>query len=242
MRAPPGKKKTTAAAMGAHAREAAKVSTLLRNAAAPAKAAPPKQQGPLRGAGFVCQLHLERQAPDSPLSADTHRRLRLVLADKRYADCPKKSLPSVAVYPTARHSTGILHATGDYFGGPWHDGVEAELDGAEDARVRGYGRALCIFTVTGGAMKSAAPHALVCWYNGAKKAVPSAVHGEAPSSAYANKRLHMPHLARTKMDFSIIKVKDLIGIRWIVPDFDKEGHWWVVKYDGFGFHQHLGED
>ena len=89
-----------------------------------------------------------------------------MLADNRYADCPKKSLPSVTVYPTARHSTGILHATGDYFGGPWHDGVEAELDGVEDARVRGYGRALCIFTVTGGAMKSEAPHALVCWYSG----------------------------------------------------------------------------
>jgi hypothetical protein len=236
------KKKTTAAAMGSHARAAAKVSALLRNSGPAAEAKAPRELGPLRGAGCVYQLRRERPPHDSPLSADTHRRLRLVLAGKRYADCPKKSLPSVTVHSTARHITGILHASADYFGGPWHDGVEAELDGDEDARVRGYARALCIFTVNEGALESGEPRVLVCWYDGASKPAAASDHGEAPRNVYANPRLHMPHLALSKMDYSIIKVKDLIGIRWIVPDFDEEGRWWVVKYDGFGFHQHLGVD
>ena len=37
----------------------------------------------------------------------------------------KKDLPAVAVYATARHRTGILHADGDYYDGAWFDGLEA---------------------------------------------------------------------------------------------------------------------
>ena len=47
----------------------------------------------------------------------------------------------MAVYATARHRTGILHADGDYYGGVWFDGLEAEVIGDDGIRIRCYARA-----------------------------------------------------------------------------------------------------
>ena len=232
-----GRKKTTEAEMGAHTRAAAKVQTLVRNSA-PLLSKPkaPKKLGLVRGSGYLCCLKSAEPGPESPLTAKVHSLLRNVLAGGRYAGCRKKDLPAVAVYATARHRTGILHADGDYYGGAWFDGLEAEVIGDDGIRIRCYARAEAIFSVTEGDFQSDDPQVLVSWYEGAKK-------GSADGNVYANPRLGMPHLHDgSRGDCSIIPVKDIMSVRWIVPDFDTDGCWWVVQCDGFSFHQHLDKE
>ena len=53
----------------------------------------------------------------------------------------------------------------------------------------------------------------------------------------------MPHLhGGLRGGCSIIPVKDIMPVHWIVPDFDTDGFWWVVQCDGFSFHQHLDKE
>ena len=117
------------------------------------------------------------------------------------------------------------------------DGLEAEVIGDDGIRIRCYARAEAIFCVTEGDFESDDPQVLVSWYEGAKK-------GRADGgNVYANPRLDMPHLhGGARGDCSIIPVKDIMSVRWIVPDFDTDGCWWVVQCDGFSFHQHLDKE
>ena len=80
------------------------------------------------------------------------------------------------------------------------------------------------------------PRVLVRWFEGAR------VARKDGGSVYENKNLRLPHLIRPKQDWSILKISDIVSVRWIVADFDEKDHWWVIQYDGFSFHQLLGED
>ena len=60
------------------------------------------------------------------------------------------------------------------------------------------------------------PRVLVRWFEGAR------VARKDGGSVYENKNLRLPHLIRPKQDWSILKISDIVSVRWVVADFDEK--------------------
>ena len=112
-----GKKKTQLEDMAKHGRMRLKLEHFLRLFLPAAKKKPVQENKPGRGAFGDAKLHRPAPPRSSPLGPRSHTSLRTRLGAA--LRCRADELPCVRLYPTAKHPSGIVHATKLYYGGPW---------------------------------------------------------------------------------------------------------------------------